>query len=233
MRIFPLGDNALTIEFGNEISAELNQKARSVAAFFDALPFPGFIESVPAYSSATIFYNCISVRNAFPNFPTAFEAVKALVQKAPEDIIVANDQKSRFVEIPVIVGANTSLDLDEISAHAGIPRDETLKIFFKKTYFVYMLGFLPGFAYMGEVDERIATPRKQTPRLRVPKGSIGIAGKQTGIYPLESPGGWQIIGRTEIEMFTPDSDEPCLLRPGDQVRFVRIDSKKLEVICEK
>jgi len=96
-----------------------------------------------------------------------------------------------------------------------------IDLFTSATYRVYMLGFLPGFAYMGEVDERIAAPRRDSPRLKVPKGSVGIAGKQTGIYPLESPGGWQIIGRSKVEMFSPNADEPCFLRAGDEVRFVR------------
>ena len=106
-------------------------------------------------------------------------------------------------------------------ALVGFNANELLDIFLAQTYRVYMLGFLPGFAYMGEVDDRIAAPRLETPRTKVPAGSVGIAGKQTGIYPLESPGGWNIIGRTDLKMFDPTSDQPCLLKPGDEVRFVR------------
>jgi len=107
-----------------------------------------------------------------------------------------------------------------VAAKAGLSADAVVDLFTGTSYRVYMIGFLPGFAYMGEVDERIAVPRRSSPRLKVPKGSVGIAGRQTGIYPLESPGGWQIIGRTEVELFTPDDHSPCLLRPGDNVRFV-------------
>jgi KipI family sensor histidine kinase inhibitor len=124
------------------------------------------------------------------------------------------------MEIPVDFGGE---DLNVVAEFSGLSTSGVVEIFLSRQYRVYMLGFLPGFAYMGEVDERIAVPRRATPRTKVPKGSVGIAGKQTGIYPFESPGGWQIIGRTPVEMFAPDREEPCLLRPGDIVRFKAID----------
>jgi KipI family sensor histidine kinase inhibitor len=113
-------------------------------------------------------------------------------------------------------------DLGFVAESSGLSREKVIEIFVSVTYRVYMLGFLPGFSYMGEVDDRIATERKETPRLSVPKGSVGIAGKQTGIYSLESPGGWQIIGRTTAKLFTPRAERPSLLQPGDQVRFVAV-----------
>ena len=118
------------------------------------------------------------------------------------------------------VSETDSPDLRSISERHRLTPDEVIDIFMSRTYRVYMLGFLPGFAYMGEVDERIATPRLSIPRTKVPKGSIGIAGKQTGIYPLVSPGGWNIIGRTDLQLFEPQAEEPTLLKPGDEVRFV-------------
>jgi len=219
-RIFPLGDSALTVEFGNVISGELNQKAIALAAHFDQNQFPGFIEAVPAYASTTLFYDPVLVRNRFPEISTAFDAVKQLAESALEKIATNTSAQTRHVEIPVHFNAESSLDLEFVAASNKISSDEVIEIFLAKTYRVYMLGFLPGFSYMGEVDERIATPRRDTPRTVVPKGSVGIAGSQTGIYSLESPGGWQIIGRTDIEMFSPNVPEPCYLRPGDEVRFV-------------
>jgi inhibitor of KinA len=218
--IFPLGDSALTVEFGNVISEELNQKAIAFAAHFESNKFPGYIESVPAYASATLFYDPVVVRDNFPDFPTAFDAIQHLAQATLENLAANTATPSRLVEIPVQFDAEASLDLEFVAATNNLSPDKVIEIFLAKTYRVYMLGFLPGFSYMGEVDERIATPRRDTPRTLVPRGSVGIAGSQTGIYSLESPGGWQIIGRTDIEMFSPNAADPCYLRPGDEVRFV-------------
>lgn len=216
-KIFPLGDNAITIDFGNVISVETNERAISLAEHLAANPFPGLIEAVPAYSSVAVFYDLIKTRRAFPGDQTAFEAVCRVVRDV--EVQHRGPTESRVVEIPVDFGPDAALDIDEVAKYAGLTRSEVIDVFTRDTYRVFMIGFLPGFAYMGEVDERIAVPRRQTPRLKVPKGSVGIAGRQTGIYPLESPGGWQIIGRTEFELFTPESESPCPLHPGDSVRF--------------
>lgn len=221
MRIFPLGDNALTIEFGNEISPETNRKAIALGNAITAEGFHGLIETLPAYSGLTVYYTPAEVRRFHTAFDTAFEAVKAIVEQSLENVPLLSQDDSRTVEIPVSFAETDALDLIEVSNLRGLSPDAFLDIFLNRTYRVYMIGFLPGFAYMGEVDERIAVPRKATPRLAVPRGSVGIAGSQTGIYPTTSPGGWQIIGRTSIEMFAPDNDEPCYLQAGDTVRFVR------------
>jgi len=220
MRIFPLGDSAATIEFGNEISHGLNDRAVALASHFTAAPFPGLIEAVPAYSSVSVFYDSVTVCREFPESKTSFSAVTSLVEKVMETIETATPGENRSVEIPIAIFEDASPDLASICEFSRLHRDEVIDIFLAGTYRVYMLGFLPGFAYMGDVDERIAAPRLKTPRTKVPKGSIGIAGKQTGIYPLESPGGWNIIGRTDLNMFDPTSPEPCRLRPGDEVAFV-------------
>ncbi|MFT3745713.1 MAG: 5-oxoprolinase subunit PxpB [Pyrinomonadaceae bacterium] len=218
-KIFPLGDTALTVEFGNTISPDFNQRAITLAEIIENDPFAGFIEAVPAYASTTIFYDVVAVRSSFPDFPTAFDAVKHLITQTNSNLSEPQTDAVRLVDIPVTFDRQGEFDLSHIANAHALSIDKVIGIFTAKPYRVYMLGFLPGFSYMGEVDERIATPRKQTPRTLVPKGSVGIAGSQTGIYSLASPGGWQIIGRTDIEMFTPDGDEPCVLRPGDSVRF--------------
>lgn len=219
IRIFPLGDTALTVEFGNVISPELNQKALALAERIESLSFPGFIETVPAYASATIFYDVVHVRRAFPELPTAFEAVKNIVLEQSVGLWGSSAANSRLIDIPVKFDRDGEFDLEFVANEHEMSLDEVIATFIAMTYRVYMLGFLPGFSYMGEVDERIATPRRETPRTLVPKGSIGIAGRQTGIYSLASPGGWQIIGRTDAEMFTPNNERPCRLQPGDMVRF--------------
>jgi inhibitor of KinA len=221
MRIFPLGDSAVTVEFGNEISLDLNRKAIALSEYLESNPFPGFIETVPAYSSTTIFFEPKTVCSAFDEFDTAFAAVCACVESGIEKSRSTVEPEANLIEIPVVFSADTSIDLTEICAFSGLGSDDVISIFLELEYRVYMLGFLPGFAYMGEVDAQIAVPRKHTPRLKVPAGSVGIAGKQTGIYPLESPGGWQIIGRTEMKMFDPLSEPSCPLGPGDRVKFVR------------
>ena len=221
MRYFPLGESALTVEFGRGLSNELNDRALALARHFAATPFPGLIEAVPAYSSVTLFYDVAEVRRAHPERPSASAAVLSLARDAVQNLPDTKPRSDRLIEIPMNVSDDTSPDLRSMSERTGSGTDEIIGIFVSRTYRVYMLGFLPGFAYMGEVDERIAAPRLSTPRTRVPKGSVGIAGKQSGIYPLDSPGGWNIIGRTDLTMFDPDRAEPCLLRAGDGVRFVR------------
>ena len=219
-RIFPLGESAITVEFGNEMSEPLNDAANNLAAHFDKNRFPGFVEAVPAIASATIFFELLEVRRNFPGHSTAFEAITILIEKAVEDLADSPAVNSRVVEIPVSFRAENALDLEFIAETSGLSRQGVIEVFLSNTYRVYMLGFLPGFAYMGIVDERIAVPRRSSPRLTVPKGSVGIAGRQTGIYPNESPGGWQIIGRTDRELLTGNERTPCLFQPADTVRFV-------------
>ena len=220
-RIFSLGDSALTVEFGNEISIELNERAIALSDHFQRHPFPGFIETVPAYASTTIFFDIARVRDAFAQSATAFDAVRILAEKALGQVRAEKAHKRQTVEIPVHFDPSSALDLEYVAETHSLSPAEVVDVFTSRTYRVFMLGFLPGFTYMAEVDERIATPRKGAPRTAVPRGSVGIAGRQTGIYSLESPGGWQIVGRTDVDMFTPDGDRPTLLRPGDSVRFVR------------
>ncbi|MEP6946025.1 MAG: 5-oxoprolinase subunit PxpB [Acidobacteriota bacterium] len=221
-RYFPLGDSAITVEFGNVISARINAEAIALGVYMDKHPFYGYVESVPAYASTTIFYDPMAVRSdSAPEFTTAFEAVKQKMIAAVQNLQVRDPIDLEPIAIPVDFSARAGLDLELISASSDMTVDEVITAFVDRIYRVYMLGFLPGFAYMGEVDERIATPRKSVPRKAVPKGSVGIAGLQTGIYSLTSPGGWQIVGCTDMEIFCPESDDPCLLRPGDSVLFVR------------
>ena len=222
VRFFPLGDSALTVEFGNLISAELNQRSIALADGLTDHPFPGFIEAVPAYASTSIYYDLLEVRRSFSEFESAYAAVKSLTEGLLKDLSFIEVLDPRTVDIPVSFNAENAPDLEIVAERNRLSVKDVIEIFIGTEYRVFMLGFLPGFSYMGEVDDRIATPRKDTPRSRVAKGSVGIAGKQTGIYSLESPGGWQIIGRTSLELFTPHEDTPTFLQPGDRVRFLPI-----------
>lgn len=218
-RIFSLGENALTIDFGNVISAELNDRVLELADFIEQNNFEGFIELVPAYSSLTIFYDPVCVKKNFPNFPTVFSAIRNFVESALKSLPGKYTNESRLIEIPVCYRQESAPDLEAVASHAGLSKDEVVKIHTAPVYRVFMIGFLPAFAYLGELDKRIAMPRKTSPRTRVERGSVGIAGNQTGIYPLDSPGGWQIIGKTALEMFQPDSEKISLLQTGDRVKF--------------
>ena len=220
--IKPLGESAVIVEFGNIISEELNARAIALADQLASQAFPGFVEAFPSYASTTVFYDLISVKRSFPEYSTALSAVESLLTKAASELIIKRYESGSILEVPVDFSSRCGLDLESVAVSCGRSVSEVIEIFTARVYRVYMIGFLPGFAYMGEVDERIRQPRRPQPRLKVPKGSVGIAGSQTGVYPLETPGGWQILGRTETEFFTPCFDSPSLLKPGDRVRFVAL-----------
>jgi inhibitor of KinA len=220
--IKPLGESAIVVEFGNIISEDLNAQAIALYKKLTADPFAGFVEALPSYCSTTVFYDLVTVRRAFPEFRTAFSAVESLVNKIAAELVVKSSIERPVHDIPVDFSSQHGLDLQSVAISCDLSVSDVIEIFTSRVYRVYMVGFLPGFAYMGEVDERIKQPRRPQPRTKVPKGSVGIAGFQTGVYPLETPGGWQIIGRTETEFFLPNDDPPSLLRPGERVRFIAI-----------
>lgn len=224
-RFFSVSEFAICVSFENRISEKINQKVLDLAEYINKNPLAGMTEIVPAFSSLTLFYNPVSVRKNFQNFPTAFEAVKFYLQNALQSSSETERQNVREIEIIFDASDEYALDLKFISETKSLSKTEIIEIFTSRIYRVFMLGFLPGFAYMGEVDERIAAARKETPRLKVPKGSVGIAGNQTGIYPFDSPGGWQIIGKTETEMFAPNEESPTFLRAGDSVKFTAKQAK--------
>lgn len=215
---FSLGLNALTVEFGSQLDTNLNRRAEKLSAYLEENSFDGFIESVPAYASVSVFYDFYKVRKNYCKFANAFDAVKNFVENAIHNLDETAENESRLIEIPVSFDEKDALDLEFVAESNNLTIDEFIQIFTAQNYRVFMLGFLPGFAYLGEVNERISTPRKHSPRLKVPKGSVGIAGTQTGIYPLESPGGWQIIGRTNRQMFD-INNLTNLLQVGDTVKF--------------
>lgn len=220
-RFFSLGENALTVEFGTEIDEKINRHVTSLDKYLKDHPFTGLLETVPAYYSLTVYFDILKVKRSFPQRLSAFETVRNIVSSVLDTLKPKLAGTSKLFEVPIIMNEEASPDLEFVAKLNDISPEQVIKRFLGETYRVYMLGFLPGFAYMGEIDEKIATPRKETPRQIVHAGSVGIAGRQTGIYPFDSPGGWQIIGRTEITLFAPESQTPALFQTGDSVKFYR------------
>jgi inhibitor of KinA len=220
-KIFPLGDSAITIDFGNIIDETINQSVISVSHYLNANPVPGMIEVVPACSSLTVYYDLIQLGKKIVPEKTGFDWIKEKIENLLKKEISVVNREERTVLIPVCYDHEFGVDLNFISRQKNIPVEKIIELHTAKTYRVYMLGFLPGFAYMAEVDESITIGRKEQP-LNVSAGSVGIAGRQTGIYPFDSPGGWQIIGRTPLNMFDKEAEQPTLLRAGDKVQFYSI-----------
>jgi inhibitor of KinA len=227
-RVFPLGDSAITLDFGNVIDETINRKVIDLFHSLKKEPLPGMIEIVPAYSSLTVYYDVCQLRKSVSSDKTVSEWMIDQLEKRIQLPLLQNNSLSRLIKIPVCYEKDFALDIEEIAKEKNIPVDEVISIHTSKTYRVYMLGFLPGFPYMGETDEQIKMPRKIQPRQRVEAGSIGIAGRQTGIYPLASPGGWQIIGCTPLKMFDAKREEPTFLEIGDTVQFFSISKNEFE-----
>lgn len=188
-------------------------EVRSFCAWLDAHPFEGMVEYTPAFASVTVFYDPLRLGYE--------DAVRQMERGVLERTPLAPGE-GRRVEIPVCYGGEHGPDLEFVAAHNGLSPEDVVRIHSGEEYLVYMIGFAPGFPYLGGMSERIAAPRRSTPRLHVPAGSVGIAGAQTGVYPLETPGGWQIIGRTPERLFRPEATPPSLLQSGDRVMFMPV-----------
>ena len=228
--ISPLGDSALIIDFGNVIDEKINKLVHSVFFQLQNEPIAGMIEAIPAYSSLTIFYDVILAREYMVNkSETIFNWISDQLKKYIETENLETGDPELLIDIPVCYDKEYGINLDFISSQNNIPVEEIIQLHSSTIYRVYMLGFLPGFAYMGLVDEKISSPRKQQPTLVEP-GSVGIAGRQTGIYPFKSPGGWQIIGRTPWKLFDKEKVNPVLFKPGDNVKFHSITKDEFEDI---
>lgn len=226
-KIFPLGDAAATIDMGNSISEAWNQKALAMQQWLLRHPFEGLKDCLVAYSSLTVLYNPVVIKKYYRLRSTVFAWVADRLQQAFEEAVQTGPRSREVIRIPVCYEEPYGPDLAALAQQTQLSGEEIVQLHTAPVYNVYMIGFLPGFSYMGEVNERIAVPRKQTPT-PVLAGSVGIAGSQTGIYPLNSPGGWQIVGRTPLRLFDPYEPEPVKLQAGDQVQFYAITKKEFE-----
>jgi inhibitor of KinA len=230
-RIFPVGDSAITIELGDRIDPVLNQEVIARFRHLQQFPLKGMIEAIPAYAAITIFYDLFAASKFSNGKMGACDFMKQQASAFMEQNIENVRESQRTIDIPVCYDDPFSIDKIFMEQHTGLSMEEIVRIHCAGTYRVYMIGFLPGFAYMGSVDEKIAAARKPKP-LEVPAGSVGIAGRQTGIYPLDSPGGWQIIGRTACKLFDPDRSSPVLLNAGDLVKFYSITKEEFGKLQE-
>ncbi|PSL45878.1 inhibitor of KinA [Salsuginibacillus halophilus] len=221
--ITPLGDRALRVNFGSVISEHIHKNVRSLCVLLEKYPRWGVIEWIPSYTSVTIMYDPLELP-----FEHGYRYVEELMQLALSEPL----PPARTVEIPVVYGGTYGPDLDNVAAHNQISAEDVIHKHSTPTYMIYMLGFAPGFPYLGGLPEELATPRLAEPRTVVPAGAVGIAGPQTGIYPLESPGGWQIIGQTPLTLYRPDAEPPVLLQAGDRLQFSAVSEDEFVEISE-
>ena len=217
------GDRAIFIELGDSIDPDVNQRVRNLKLAIEKAGIPGVVESVPAYRSLLVYFEPLQL--SAPEFrETIGNLLKSLTSgESPE---------RRLIEIPVTYGGEFGPDLELVASHNNLSDAEVVRIHSSARYLIYMIGFMPGFPYLGGMSPDIATPRKITPRLKIPAGSVGIAGNQTGIYPAESPGGWQIIGRTPLELFHPTREPPSILQAGDYLTFVGVTPEEFTIVKE-
>ena len=215
------GDTSVAIVFGDEISSEINTRIRAFDEALNEEQIDGVYETVPTYCTLTIHYAPEVIR--YSELHDRLEKMLRVSHKAQK-------LNTIVMEIPVLYGGEYGPDLSYVAEYNHMTPEEVIKRHTSAEYLIYMLGFTPGFSYMGGMDERIATPRLKTPRVLIPAGSVGIAGKQTGIYPIDSPGGWQLIGRTPVKLYDAQRDTPILLDAGLHVKFVPIDENEYKRI---
>ena len=227
MRIAPLGDSAVVVTVGNSVDEATLRRVRAIHEHLQRTPAPGQIECVPAFASVVVHYDPARVElpaaSALP-----YDVVAAAIESAVGGLRDSRVTRRRTMEIPVCYGGQLGPDLDDVAGMHQMTPEQVIREHSSAKYVVYLLGFLPGFPYLGGLPERIATRRRATPRTLVPAGSVGIGGAQTGIYSMDSPGGWNIIGRTPLALFSPERPEPALLRAGDAVRFRAISVEEYE-----
>ncbi len=229
-QILPVSEGCLYVKLGDTISPEINQQVRKLASYVERTPFYGFSEAVVSYTGLSVIYDPCMVRKAGNKNRNAFQQVEKVMAEYLTKASSMPDTPRRVVEIPVCYDEEYGPDLEYVANYHGLSREEVVDIHSKGEYLCYMIGFCPGFPYLGGMDKRIATPRRQTPRLEIPARSIGIAGNQTGGYPISTPGGWQIIGRSAIDMYDPVAKQPSLLQAGDIVKFKRISAEEYREI---
>jgi inhibitor of KinA len=227
-RIAAMGDRCLIIEFGNRVDREINARARAAADFLLANPIPGVVDVVPAFTTVAVHYHPEALADAGGELPHA--RLRRRIDELLGSGVPIAAETARVIDVPVCYGGDFGPDLGEIARALDLTEQQVIDLHGASPHVVYMLGFAPGFPYLGGLDARLAVPRRATPRTRIPAGSVAIAREQTAIYSLETPGGWNLIGRTPLRLFTPEANPPCLLRVGDRVRFVPISQERFAAL---
>jgi len=226
-RYLVAGDQNMVVEFGDEVDMTLNQKVHNVVSAMKQAKFDGVRELIPTYRSILVNYDPSII---------SFAALQDKLEALEKRLDFSSLPSPREVEIPVALGYGEPYksDIEFVAQYSKLGSVQgVIELFTSRDYLVYMIGFLPGFPYLGGMPERLATPRLDRPRISVPAGSVGIAGEQCGIYPIDSPGGWRCIGRTPLKLFEPSWQPPSLLQAGDRVRFASISPEQYEHIALK
>jgi len=223
IRYLAAGDRALVVEVGDKIEETANAKIRGLNIAISNSSFPGIVEMVPTYRSIMVIYDPIKIE-----FSDLVNKIKSLEGSINEMSI----PEANVIEISTLYDGEYGPDIQFVAEHNKLSVDEVINIHTSVEYLIYMLGFTPGFSYLGGMSNKIETPRLENPRAKIPAGSVGIGGKQTGIYPIESPGGWQLIGRTPVKLYDPERSEPILLKAGDYIKFKAINKKEYDNILD-
>lgn len=210
-KIVALGDSSVLVQLGDEIDLKINQHVHALANLLETSSFSGIIEIVPAYATLLVHYDPL-----IHSFAQIKDHLRAKISQAEE----TTSRQPRRVEVPVRYGGEYGIDLEVVASRLQLHVEDVIRIHSEKIYTVYMMGFTPGYPYMGKLNDALVMPRLETPRTRVPAGTVAIAGSQTGIYSIESPGGWNLIGWTPLKLFDLESDSPFLFSPGDEVKFI-------------
>jgi len=234
LTIYYLSEQAVTIEFGEGISEAFLTQIKQVDDCIHQKPFPGFRTTVPAYTTLSVFFDPVEViKSQGLQGTDCFEKVSWYLNQLKNEPVKEASALNAIITIPVCYSNAFGPDLDEVAKIHNLTAGEVISLHCSVVYKVYMIGFVPGFAYLGGMPELLATPRKPTPRKAISAGAVGIAGKQTGIYPLETPGGWQIIGRTPLTLFDALRPQPALLKAGDRVLFNPVSDNEFKLIANK
>lgn len=213
IKVMPAGDSALVVEFGNEINEAVNEKVHALAKKIRQENIPGITEMIPTFRSLLVSYDMLQI---------SYSKLSVTLSVLSRELEMNQAAHHRIVKIPCCYGARFGADLTDMERLTGLSREEIIELHSSVDYKIYMLGFLPGFVYLGGLDKRLEVPRLDTPRVRIGKGAVGIGGNQTGIYPMDSPGGWRLIGGTPVDLYDPEREDPVLLRAGEYIRFVPI-----------
>lgn len=221
VRYLVAGDSAVCVEFGNEISPEINKKIRAFKIAVEKSDIPGIVETVPTYRSLLVHYHpeVIGIKALTEKFDKLMGSLSSIPIPPPT-----------VIEIPVLYGGEMGPDIENVAEHNHKTVEEVIKIHTSEEYLIYMIGFIAGFPYLGGMSKEIATPRLKSPRVKIEGGSVGIAGEQTGIYPVASPGGWQLIGRTPLKLYDADREKPVLLEAGQYIKFAAVTEEEYKKI---
>lgn len=219
------GDKAIVVEFGDIIDEDINRKVINLMKNIESSSLINSIyEMIPTYRSLMIIYNPLKI--TFNDFINSVKNIEC-------NLKVLDKREKNIIKIPVLYGNDYGPDIDTVAKHNRLSIEEVIRLHSEAEYLVYMLGFTPGFTYLGGMNNKLETPRLDNPRVKIPEGSVGIAGKQTGVYPIESPGGWQLIGRTPIKLYNPKRENPILLKAGDYVKFTPITKDEFNIFLNE